>query len=233
MTERILIVNADDFGRCVAVNSGIVRAHEHGIVTSASLMVRWPAAGQAAEYAQERAALSVGLHLDLGEWVYRAGEWAPAYDVVAMDDAQAVARESRRQLAAFRELVGRCPTHIDSHQHVHRADPVATVARTIAGELGVPLRGEGTVRHHGDFYGRTRDGPLHEAITPTALATLIESLEPGVTELACHPGDGAETDPTYVDERRLEVESLCDPRAREVIDRKGVLLRSFADAGAL
>ena len=44
-----LIVNADDFGLCAGVNQGIIEAHERGIVTSASLMVRYPAAEAAAE----------------------------------------------------------------------------------------------------------------------------------------------------------------------------------------
>ena len=46
--ERYLVVNADDFGRSEGVNRGILRAHERGIVTSTSLMVRWPAAEHAA-----------------------------------------------------------------------------------------------------------------------------------------------------------------------------------------
>ena len=40
VVDRYLIVNADDFGLSEGVNRGIVRAHEGGIVTSASLMVR-------------------------------------------------------------------------------------------------------------------------------------------------------------------------------------------------
>lgn len=52
----MLVVNADDFGRSPGVNRGVIRAHEHGIVTSATLMVRWPAAREAAEYARERTA---------------------------------------------------------------------------------------------------------------------------------------------------------------------------------
>ena len=56
-----LIVNADDFGQSPGVNRGIIEAHEHGIVTSASLMVRWPAAASAAAYAREHARLGLGL----------------------------------------------------------------------------------------------------------------------------------------------------------------------------
>ena len=51
--ERLLIVNADDFGLSPGVNAGVIEAHERGIVTSASLMVRWPRREQAAAYALE------------------------------------------------------------------------------------------------------------------------------------------------------------------------------------
>ncbi len=50
--KRYLIVNADDFGLSEGVNRGIIRAHEQGIVTSASLMVRGAAAAEAARYAR-------------------------------------------------------------------------------------------------------------------------------------------------------------------------------------
>lgn len=46
--ERHLVVNADDFGLSPGVNRGVIEAHEAGIVTSASLMVRWPGAAEAA-----------------------------------------------------------------------------------------------------------------------------------------------------------------------------------------
>ena len=78
MSARILIVNADDFGRSDAINRGVIRCHEDGIVTSASLMVRWPEAEGASVYARG-SSLSVVLHLDLGEWVYREGEWLSVY----------------------------------------------------------------------------------------------------------------------------------------------------------
>src|SRR5215210_6058372 len=96
--DRFLIVNADDFGQSPGVNRGVIAAHERGIVTSASLMVRWPAAAEAAAYARARPGLSVGLHVDLGEWVYRDGAWAARYEVARADDRAAVAAELARQL---------------------------------------------------------------------------------------------------------------------------------------
>ena len=58
MNQRVLIVNANDFGRSPGVNQGVTWAYEPGVVTSATLMVRWPAAVEAAAYAR-RSSLSV------------------------------------------------------------------------------------------------------------------------------------------------------------------------------
>src|SRR5678809_1034131 len=117
--EKYLIVNADDFGQSPGINRGIIEAHEHGIVTSTSLMTRWSAAGEAAAYAREHPTLSVGLHLDLGEWVYRDTGWVQLYTVIALDDRDAIQSEISRQLETFHALLGKLPDHINSHQHVH------------------------------------------------------------------------------------------------------------------
>ena len=77
---RSLIVNADDFGRSREINSGVIKAREHGILTSASLMVRWPAATEAAAYGRDNSGFSLGLHVDLGEWAFGDGEWFPVYE---------------------------------------------------------------------------------------------------------------------------------------------------------
>ena len=227
-----MIVNADDFGLSPGVNAGVARTHEHGILTSASLMVRHAAAGDAAAYARSTPALSLGLHVDLGEWARRHGTWLPVYEVVAVDgDPAAVEAEVRAQLERFRNLMGRDPTHLDSHQHVHRWEPVVELFQRLAAELGVPLRHEpGGVRYCGDLYGHDEHGDtIPEALTADALIDIIEGLGPGVTELACHPGIGADTGSSYDHEREEEVEVLCDARVLTALEREGVALRSFAD----
>jgi chitin disaccharide deacetylase len=226
---RSLIVNADDFGLSAGVNRGIIEAHERGIVTSVSLMVRGPAAAAAASYARAHPALSVGLHLDLGEWAWRDGGWVLLYEVVPADDAAAVADEAARQLAAFGRLVGRNPTHLDSHQHVHRDEPVHSVLRRAAGELRIPLRHfSAVVRYCGSFYGQTARGePYPEGIGVGMLARLVAAPAPGVTELGCHPGYADDVDTTYRAERAREVEALCDPAVRTALAVAGVRLLSF------
>ena len=92
-----------------------------------------------------------------------------------------VEREVRRQLELFRDLVGREPTHLDSHQHVHLSEPAESVARQVARELGVVLRERsGRVRHCGEFYGQTGTGESYpEGIsTDQVVGRLLESVEP-------------------------------------------------------
>lgn len=60
-----LIVTGDDFGSSHAANHGILRAHQEGILTTASLMVNGNAADHAVRHARENPRLGVGLHLTL------------------------------------------------------------------------------------------------------------------------------------------------------------------------
>lgn len=230
MTDKVLIVNADDFGRSPGVNRGVIRAHEQGIVTSATLMVRWPDAEDAATYAR-RGSISVGLHLDLGEWEYRDGEWHARYEVLAAQTQDAVSGEINRQLELFVRLVGRPPTHLDSHQHVHGNEPIRGALSMVGERLGVPVRNfTSGIVYSGVFYGQDGKGrPVPEAITVDALVDIIENLPAGITELGCHPAAGNDHASTYGRERVTELGTLCDPRVRAAIERAGVELRSFAD----
>jgi chitin disaccharide deacetylase len=226
---RYLIVNADDFGQSDGINQGIVKAYERGIVTSASLMVRWPAASAAAAYARAHPNLSLGLHIDLGERIYRSGEWVFLYMVVPLQDMAAVADEVSRQLVAFRHLVGKDPSHLDSHQHVHLREPVRSVLLDAAHKLGVPLRHcSPKVCYRGDFYGQTTEGaPLPDAISVMALIHILATLPLGLTELGCHPGEGVDLYTMYCAEREREVKVLCDPRIHAAVRATGIELRSF------
>jgi predicted glycoside hydrolase/deacetylase ChbG (UPF0249 family) len=231
MSRRVLIVNADDFGRSPGVNEGVIRGHEHGVVTSATLMVRWPAAEEASAYARGRDSLSVGLHLDLGEWVYRDGEWQPRYEVLPEESEEAVAAEVERQLERFESLMGRAPTHLDSHQHVHRDEPARAVLLRTGERLGVPVRWFAPgIAYSGAFFGQDSHGEaVTDAITVDALVDVIAALPVGVTELACHPAVENDHETAYGEERIRELETLCHPRVRAAVERSGVNLRSFAD----
>jgi predicted glycoside hydrolase/deacetylase ChbG (UPF0249 family) len=228
---RFLIVNADDFGQTPGVNRGIIAAHENGIVTSASLMTCGEGVREAVDYALAHPALGVGLHVDLGEWFYRDGAWHPRYERVCLEDGGEVARELASQLDAFQRLMGRAPTHLDSHQNVHLREPARRCFIEAARRWNISLRACTPGLHwRGDFYGQTVEGlPYPQAIRPESLLRILETLPEGVTVLVCHPGEGADLDTTYLLEREIEVATLCDPRVRAALASGGVVLRSFQE----
>src|SRR5260370_516088 len=80
----------------------------------------------------------------------------------------------------------------------------------------------------GRFYRQTDEGsPYPGGITSDALMKIFSQLPPGVTELACHPGEGEVPNTTYKTERAKEGKTLCDPRLRSALVEMGIELCGF------
>jgi predicted glycoside hydrolase/deacetylase ChbG (UPF0249 family) len=60
---RLLLINADDFGMCHAVNAAIIRALQDGIVKSCSIMVPCPWSLHALTWLRATPTIPVGVHL--------------------------------------------------------------------------------------------------------------------------------------------------------------------------
>jgi predicted glycoside hydrolase/deacetylase ChbG (UPF0249 family) len=222
---RHLIINADDLGASEGINRGIIEAHARGVVTSASLMTTGRAAAQAAELVREHPGLAVGLHWDV------AGEDDRHFD---LNDAAGVLRELERQLDQFSSLLGRPPTHLDSHKHTHRHETAMPVFLEVGAELGVPVRSDGRIEYVGGFYAQWewRVTQLEYVSVDFLKHLLATEVVSDWTEIGCHPGyrtPGFTS--TYDSEREAEVETLTDPRIRSAIDDLGLRLASFADYG--
>ena len=223
---RYLIVNGDDFGAGEGVNRGILAAHRGGILTSASLMVNMPGSEAAAFLAREAPGLSVGIHVNLTD---ERGD-----PVVDLEDARACRAELLRQLARFQDLVGRQPTHVDSHHNVHRRPALRPLFVEVASRYDLPLREHSGVRYFSSFYGQW-DGETHleQVSVDTLRRMLCDEIGDGVTELACHPGyaDG-ELSSGYSAEREAELRTLCDPAVREIVREQGFRLIGFRELRA-
>jgi predicted glycoside hydrolase/deacetylase ChbG (UPF0249 family) len=220
---KYLIVNGDDFGASTGINRGILNAHREGILTSASLMVNMPAAREAALLSRETPEVSVGLHVNFTN--------EDASPVVALADSDACREELQRQFNQFGELMGRLPTHVDSHHHVHRRANLLPLFLDIASRYRVPLREHSAVRYFGNFYGQW-DGETHpEWISPENVCRLIDAnLQEGVTEMGCHPGYvDATFQSVYLAEREVELRTLCHPMVREFLTLRDIALISFRD----
>ena len=215
---RLLIVNADDLGYDPEIDRGILEAHEEGIVTSCTAMVDTPFAGAA--LAAVPPSLRVGLHVVLGGAVPPRG----------------IAAEIRRQLELFARWRGGPPTHLDSHRHAHARPEALAAFAEVAAERGLPLRSldaamraalrAAGVRTSDAFLG---DAALRPCWTLPRLLSSLQSLADGTTELMAHPGYPPRLARTsFGAEREVELRSLCDPAAREAVERAGARLVSWA-----
>jgi len=224
MPDKHLIFNADDFGASTGVNRGIIECHTRGVLTSTSLMVRGAAVREAVALSRENPNLAIGLHWDV------QGETDEC--AFPLNDPQAVRDEFHRQLDEFRRLMGRPPTHVDSHRHNHRRPKVFPVMRELVAPLGVPLRGDGRVRFVGGFYAQWEWKVTNlDYVSVEFLQKMLRSeAKDGWTEFSCHPGyRSPDYTAVYLIEREAEVRTLTDPRIAETIRELGIRLASYAD----
>jgi len=216
---RLLIVNGDDLGLARGVNQGIIEAHTKGVLTSASLMVLAPAASEAAALAAAHPELSVGLHF--------------VEDGSAdLDEPAQATRSFQAQLERFHELMGRDPTHIDSHHHVHAENQRMAIFKELVEPLGVPLRKDGQVAYIGGFWAEWEPGVRNlDYIRRPFLRHLVDTeVGEGFTEIACHPAKVTEDlSSSYLHERELELETLTEDGLREELEGAGVSLLSYHD----
>ncbi|MCU1448281.1 MAG: hypothetical protein JWP02_451 [Acidimicrobiales bacterium] len=225
--ERYVIFNADDFGASSGINRGIVEAHTRGVVTSASLMVTGRACEEAVALALQHPGLAVGLHWDV--W----GEDERSFDLA---DEGAVRAEVLRQLDDFNRLLGRGPTHVDSHKHAHLDERVLPVVRELVEPLRVPVRGDGAVEFVGGFYAQWEwDVTDLEHVSVGALQGILrDETVDGWTEISCHPGyRWPDFTSVYHAERVAELATLTDPAVRRTLDECGLQLASYTDWAAV
>lgn len=218
---KFLIINADDFGYGRGVNRAIAELHDQGVVTSAGLMVNTPETAEAVAMASARPGLSLGLHVNFTNEAQR---------LVEFDDPEVCRRELRRQFDRFVALTGRPPTHLDSHQHVHRRPGCGPSFLELAREHDLPLRDRPPVTFKGGFYGQWEYGISQPAkVSFEALTSIVSTeLRRGIYELAVHPGYLDEAaDYVYHQDREWERETLADPRLPALLREHGIDLISY------
>jgi predicted glycoside hydrolase/deacetylase ChbG (UPF0249 family) len=222
---KYLIINADDFGYAEGVNRGIIAAHEHGIVLSTSLMVDMPAAREAAMLAKAHPQLGVGLHFTVTD---NNGSAVDPFDLTA------IKTKLNRQYERCCELLGRPPTHVDSHHHVHLRKELTPLFAEWARKRNLPVRSLGSVSYNGSFYGHWYDEewrphPAPELISIKNLEKILRELPDGATELSCHPAYlSSDLRSSYATEREIELATLVDPHMLTVIDELEITVTNFA-----
>ncbi len=249
-----LIVNADDFGYSERISTGILRAHRDGIVTATTLMTKAPHTDGAAKLARTNPSFDVGVHLvltfdrptgdvaRLRTLVDKDGKFFRPKELLAQNiDREEALLEYRVQYQKARRLLGRAPSHLDSHHWVHDHPALEWAIGELARETGA------AVRVHSDeqrdrLRARGLRTPDHFArefqyegkVGIDSLLALLEriAMTSGVTELMCHPGEpdeGLAKRSGYARERATELATLTDPQVRAAVKDLGITLATFAD----
>jgi len=248
--ERVLIVNADDFGLSKGQNYGIIEACNNGLVTSTTALVNGAAIRHAVELSRGVPALGVGMHfvLTLGEPLSmmpglaregRLGKWLwqmAEQDGLPLDE---IALELDCQYRCFIDLFGREPTHIDSHHHIHMLAPIYPIVADFAREKGLPVRIDRQLikqdalaqemphscgAFSSAFYGETVSEALFLQILDTAIQDNVSSLE-----VMCHPSfvDCTIMESAYCYPRLTELDILTSASLRQAVNARGFSLGNY------
>lgn len=249
-----LVVNADDLGRAHGINAGVLRAHREGIVTASTLMANAYAAAEAGLLARETPSLDVGVHLTLSygrplsdprripsllepDGAFPRGPDAFRDTGRANKDEALI--EYRAQFVRVAELIGRTPSHLDTHHWLHNEPALEWAIAALAVETGAAVRPhDGAQRDRLRAAGvRTVDAYVREfqhegRVTVATLERILATIADGIVELGCHPGEAdAELVGTssYAALRPTELATLTDARVRATVDRHGIVLSTYAD----
>ncbi|ASK63871.1 carbohydrate deacetylase [Virgibacillus phasianinus] len=233
-----IIVNADDFGLSPGVTAGILYAHHHDILTSTTAMVNTEFSRESLEDVKRYPRLGVGLHfvLDAGQPISSSvrsltnhtGNFLKGKTLIEHAKKVDIKEELKAQLDLLymRDID---VTHIDSHHHMHLHIPCAMEAVIeIAQIYDLPVRSFTETRLpgelistdflHYDFYG-------NESVTPEYLMNILSELQPGITEIMCHP---AFMDPwltkksSYNYTRTKELEILVNNKIKNWIKKHSI-----------
>ena len=215
--SRLLIINADDFGMCHAVNEAIAGTLTEGIVRSTSLMVPCPSMLPAAHFLADHSQIPFGVHLTaisdstVNRWrPVTAGEKVPTlldnagyfYDFEHMREFLAQVRldQLEMEFRAQIEIVlaaGLHPTHLDWHSlRISGREDIFDVMFWLAREYGLALRVAGRssiekLQIQGlptDEYDVLDSYGLDPVHKATRYAELLYELPAGLSEWAVHPG---------------------------------------------
>ncbi len=165
MTERLLIVNADDYNTGPERNRGIIEAAHNGIVTSASALANTPGLDRALNVLAQALGPHIGVHLTLtsgrplepdvrsltgagGAFLPKHAAWRRA--LARGYNPDELRREWCAQIEAFCRS-GLQPDHLDGNNHLHIFPGCARICAELAERFNIrcvrlplePLRAPG------------------------------------------------------------------------------------------
>ena len=242
MSNKKLIINADDFGYTPAVTQGIIEAHKRGVVTSTTALPTSPYFLEAMESARISApTLAIGVHLTLT--LNQAKPILPREMVPSLvDEAGYFWHQSIfEEKVNLEEVYNEWDAQI--HHNVHgKNKKLLGVALALARKYQLPLRNASRSIETKDYLElyqdvRTPDEMLYQfydkAISTETILQLLDMVvcsEGEVFEINCHPAfidTILQKQSGYCMPRIREVEILTSQEVKEAIEERGILLANY------
>ena len=256
-TQTILITRSDDLGYTHTGNLAMFDSMRFGIIRSAAILAIAPWFEEAARMACENPDLCFGVHMGvIGEW--RGYRWRPVLpysEICTLVDEDGFLWRSpaefwannpsmdelEREFTAQVNLVRKRGVQIDylDTHYIMPDDPrIRPVVERIGKKQGLQiscLLGENRLPDFGVYSVAPED-------KESALARILEQLQPGVHLLIGHPGyPSLENDALVHFEpkdvqllgtgrlRAAETAAYMSPRIKKIVEDRGITLMSYRD----
>lgn len=239
-----IIINADDFGYCEAVNYGIISAHNNGIVRSTSMMANMPGVEHGVGLLKENKTLNCGVHMTLscgrpllsnlktivdkdGFFIRRITD-----EIIEKMDCDEIYRELCAQIDRVKGL-GIDISHLDSHHHIHTLVSLKPVVEKIVTKYNLPIRGGFEYNLEYSKVVPLIDSFYKENVSEEYfIKNIDEIMKYDVVDIMSHPAfldDYILNSTSYAIDRTKEHKILTSKKVKEFLEKNGLVISSYRD----
>ncbi|MBY2072452.1 chitin disaccharide deacetylase [Clostridioides difficile] len=239
-----IIINADDFGYCEAVNYGIISAHNNGIVRSTSMMANMPGVEHGVGLLKENKTLNCGVHMTLscgrpllsnlktivdkdGFFIRRITD-----EIIEKMDCNEIYRELCAQIDRVKGL-GIDISHLDSHHHIHTLVSLKPVIEKIVTKYNLPIRGGFEYNLEYSKVVPLIDSFYKENVSEEYfIKNIDEIMKYDVVDIMSHPAfldDYILNSTSYAIDRTKEHKILTSKKVKEFLEKNGLVISSYRD----
>lgn len=249
MSDIRVVVQADDLGMCRSVNEGIKLGFTEGVLTQTSVMAPTPWFAEGARMMKDLG-VTTGLHLTLTcDWEYL--RWGPLTAAPSLRDETGLFNNTveKAKEGTAEDAVA------EAHAQIDRAQAAGLTLSYVDPHMGVSVvpAYEAACERLGVKFMYENINPHHEWDSPVIWLSLmsrrdrgaifaetLDKLGPGTHMVMAHPSIAHEeiravtpadaenyfwAEPTRV----ADLEALCAPEVRKVIENKNIELISVRD----
>lgn len=248
-----LIVRADDFGFSHSSNMALEKLCSDGVLTAASVIVNTGWLDETVAILKKHPHVSVGVHVCLNsEWVpYKWGPVLPATDVPSLVDEWGHFFGTRKDMLAHKPDLDEVEREIRAQVDlaIRKGLKISYMDHHMGAAVTTPELRERFVKVAREYnlgisrwFGEVQ-GPIVYNVEPARkseflLTELKKLTKPGTYLVVCHTlvktpevevlRDLNVTGPKNMAEhRQAELDMLCDPRLRRLIEEKGIELVGY------